>query len=563
MRSLTRFFELLKAQLGGFSLAAKALIGAVLVVMVLALLLVAQLTGNRQLMPLGISMEVGEDVRARAAAYLDQRGIRYEVRANDLWVPPNQKYDIYAALAANDLIAPEQIDFEKLLRDPSPFTDRETKRQQYLVATQNKVERMIVAQTGVRSASVVVSMPVQKTGLGAARIRPSASVTVQPSGPSLDSRQANGIARLVAAAFSGMDVADVTVMDLATGRAMSGVPDSKLGASLLLEHVQLAEAYVEDKIRELLVDIPGLLVAARVELVTERTQGRRTSVQKPVTGVNREATRESSSENSYVPQEPGVRANVGGAMSLRNAGRASRRSESTSETDLTSVFPNEQETFDDPGGQFRRVNVSMRVPRSWLAQLWRLATQAAADQEPTDADLAPIRDARLASLRETVAALVDMTAADEGAVAGTVTVIDYDDRPAALATGMLPGATGRDRGAGVVGMLVSEGLISTVAVVLLGAVSLGLMFMMVRKATRDEELPSPEELVGIPPALAEAEDDLVGEARETDAALEGVEIDEATVRRSQMLEQINQLARKEPEEAASLVRKWIRADGQA
>ena len=86
------------------------------------------------------------------------------------------------------------------------------------------------------------------------------------------------------------------------------------------------------------------------------------------------------------------------------------------------------------------------------------------------------------------------------------------------------------------------------------------MLMMVRKATREEELPSVEEIVGIPPALTDIDSAVVGEADETIAAMEGVEIDEGSVRRQQMIDQINDLALSAADEGASLLRRWIKTD---
>jgi len=110
------------------------------------------------------------------------------------------------------------------------------------------------------------------------------------------------------------------------------------------------------------------------------------------------------------------------------------------------------------------------------------------------------------------------------------------------------------------GGLGSESIIRSVTLGALAVVSLLLMFMMVRKASRQEDMPTAEELVGIPPALAEVDEALVGEADETVAAMEGLEIDEGSVRRSQMLEQINDLAQNRSDEVAGLLRKWIKTD---
>ena len=88
-----------------------------------------------------------------------------------------------------------------------------------------------------------------------------------------------------------------------------------------------------------------------------------------------------------------------------------------------------------------------------------------------------------------------------------------------------------------------------------------MMFLMVRKASAREELPSPQELGGTPPALQGAESDVVGEAQESSPPLEGVEIQEEALRRQQMLDQINEMVTRNSDEAASLLRRWIKTQG--
>ena len=91
--------------------------------------------------------------------------------------------------------------------------------------------------------------------------------------------------------------------------------------------------------------------------------------------------------------------------------------------------------------------------------------------------------------------------------------------------------------------------------------SLAMMFLMVRKASVREELPSPAEIVGLPPALETDDSDLVGEAEESSLALEGVELDDSELRRGQVLEQINETIKTSPDDAANLMRRWARAEG--
>jgi flagellar biosynthesis/type III secretory pathway M-ring protein FliF/YscJ len=92
----------------------------------------------------------------------------------------------------------------------------------------------------------------------------------------------------------------------------------------------------------------------------------------------------------------------------------------------------------------------------------------------------------------------------------------------------------------------------------LALVSLAMMAMLVRKATKKAELPTAEELVGIPPAL-QADGDLYGEADEGDVPMSGIELDEEQVRSSKMLEQVGELVKSSPETAAGLLQSWISA----
>jgi hypothetical protein len=105
----------------------------------------------------------------------------------------------------------------------------------------------------------------------------------------------------------------------------------------------------------------------------------------------------------------------------------------------------------------------------------------------------------------------------------------------------------------------ASGLVETVVLGVLGLMALVLMFTMVRRAGRRTELPTAEELVGVPPAL-EIAGDLVGEADESDAAMQGIEITEEEVKVQKMRELVGDLINTNPEAAASLVGRWISED---
>ena len=94
----------------------------------------------------------------------------------------------------------------------------------------------------------------------------------------------------------------------------------------------------------------------------------------------------------------------------------------------------------------------------------------------------------------------------------------------------------------------------------LALVSLAMMFMMVRRSSGTDVVPTAAELAGIPPVLDDDSAEIVGEADEASPALVGVELDDEDLRRKQMLDQLNELIKKEPSEVATLLRRWMRTE---
>ena len=84
--------------------------------------------------------------------------------------------------------------------------------------------------------------------------------------------------------------------------------------------------------------------------------------------------------------------------------------------------------------------------------------------------------------------------------------------------------------------------------------------MMVRKAGSQSRLPTAQEIVGVPPPLPTDQSEVVGEAEESAPAMEGLELDDEALRQKQMLGQISNMVRQNPDEVANLLRRWIRVE---
>ncbi len=105
-------------------------------------------------------------------------------------------------------------------------------------------------------------------------------------------------------------------------------------------------------------------------------------------------------------------------------------------------------------------------------------------------------------------------------------------------------------------LALGSGLVEKVILGVLAAAAMGMMLAMVRKAGRKTEMPTAEELVGLPPPL-ETKTDMIGEADESDSPLAGIEVNETDVAANKMLEQVGDLVKRSPEDAAKLLNRWV------
>jgi len=121
--------------------------------------------------------------------------------------------------------------------------------------------------------------------------------------------------------------------------------------------------------------------------------------------------------------------------------------------------------------------------------------------------------------------------------------------------GFMGSLMGSGGGGGGSLLLGNGNLVETVLVGVLAAVSVLMMLMMVKRSSKDIQLPTAEELVGLPPQL-DGSSDLIGEADEGDAAMAGIEVDDAVIQIQQLRDQVTELIASDPEAAAGLVERW-------
>lgn len=556
MQALQNLMTTIRAQMSGLTTQAKLLIGSLMVILVMTLFLVAQYAGKTSMVPLAVS-HLGDDGRARVVAWLGDRGIPHEDSASGgIMVPSERSAEIVAQLYNNgDIIEADQIDFNSLIGQESPFISREQNRQRWLNATMNVLGRMIGQMDGIRQARVIIATPDRTPGIGGADVRPSATVYVNTAGNGLAKTKVDAIANAVARSHARLVATNVAVVDEA-GKYYRARSDEDFEATGHLDVQREHENYLRRKIEDHLRYIRGVHVAVNAMVDTTRRESRQESFEDPKVGPIEESSRTLSTTNQRSSGTPGVRVNTG--VAVNNSGTTSNHSDESSDALTIPMFPRGVSTEKDAGGYARKINASIGIPRSYFLAQFRVS---AGDPEaaPTEAELQPLVTTETARIEEDIKLLID-TDGNEAAIDGSVRVSLIADIDEIYGNGEPGSASGLADASG--GMLAggTESIVKYASLGGLAMISLLMMFMMVRKASVREELPTAEDLVGIPPALSDDESDLVGEAEESEPVLEGMEVDEASIQRQQMLEQVSNLIIQAPDEAAGLVRKWLRDD---
>ena len=559
MQALQRLIENITVQMKALKGTARLLIAALMVIAALSLFLVAQITGQPGMLPLPMDLS-NEESRAMAIAYLDSADIPYEQNGGSVLVPTEQRYTIVAKLLDSNAISPDKINFDKLIGESSPFLTRGQHEKRWLTAKMNVLSAMISSFKGIERATVVIDTAA-KAGLGRSVMPASASVTVRPNGGSLSQSQVDAIAQLVAGSQSGLKVQNVAVIDARNGKAHHVLDEDEATAGKYLKQKLELEREVKETLLAAMAYIPGVIVGVNVIPDTTKKITRHDTFDNPVVAPINETSRDIDSTDQRSAGEPGVRSNIGIEIGPSNP-IGSRLTDSRVTSKMEPRFPQKSTYEEDSKGYPLKINATVSVPRSYFIAKYQ-QDQGDPEAEPDAATLATIEQSELDRIKLAIEPLID-TGPLENTVVGQIVVSSYPDF--AMLVDMAPvnleleGGSWFGGGGSGAGGIMTDGLVRYVGLGGLAFISLAMMFLMVRKATVREALPSAEEIAGLPPMLETPETDLIGEAEESALALEGLELDDAELRRQQVTEQINETIKNDPSESANLVRRWAKGD---
>ncbi|MDP3332842.1 MAG: flagellar basal-body MS-ring/collar protein FliF [Methylococcaceae bacterium] len=225
--------------------------------------------------------EIGEKDVAEIIEVLNTQAIKYKVEAgsNAILVPTDQVSDVKLKLAAQGLPRSNSLGYELLDKDQGLGASKGVELMRFQRALEGEIARTIMAIQSVKSARVLLALPVQSVFVRE-RKKPSASVIVNLyQGRALDKGQIESIIHLVASSVPQMDSDQVTVVDQ-KGQLLNS-KNSTADANLStrqFEYKKSIEEHLMERIGNILTPLVGAdgmraQISADVDFTeTDRTQ---------------------------------------------------------------------------------------------------------------------------------------------------------------------------------------------------------------------------------------------------------------------------------------------------
>jgi flagellar M-ring protein FliF len=213
-----------------------------------------------------VPAEENPDVKAQVKKILDEKGYRYQIKNEAIWVRDFEKDKITMELAG----AFTDVEIFKFVFETDFAATQWQREKRWQVALQRKLQRMVSSIDAVRNAYVTITPASEARTLGFQGEQAKASVIVDLHlGKRLTKQNVIAIANLVAGSLRDLKPHKVNIMDT-TGRYYR-VPDPKESYTMAQDLMDIqaeAERRLEEKVRKVLFPFYGdnVFVAATVIL---------------------------------------------------------------------------------------------------------------------------------------------------------------------------------------------------------------------------------------------------------------------------------------------------------
>lgn len=584
MDRLRQSIGTIQASLGGLSASQKMLMVMLAAVLGLTLLVVSQFAGRTEY----VEFLSGASPEDRNAALVSLKAAGYPIQqdaSGKVLVKPEDATVMMARLAEQGKLPSNTSDIlDRIAAAPTWLSTRDDKRAAMARARAAELSRWIGAMQGIEKAQVFLDVP-EAIGIGVPARTPRASVMVWPrggDGVGLPQRTVDAIARLIGGAVTGLDATKVVVTDAVAGRDYKVRDESESGASDYREHVARTERDYREKLQKLVAHIPGAVVEVTADVDFTRVNSVREKAlplgEGTVSVVSKTIESNKNQQNITPGSDGATGANVATNVGA-NGGSGEKNEEVKNDTEFT-VLPGKQvDRITDSRGMPTRLVASVNIPRDAIVAMIKVekappptgdagaggaaapAADGAKEQPPTEQEITARFEREKTELASTIKPHLMGRTPEGGPVEGEVRVAMVSGGGMGVVglASMNGGGGGGDGGmlSLVMGSGGGGGLIDKVLMGVLALVSLGMMLMMVRKAGKKLNIPTPEELVGLPPPKLDSGESVVGEADEGDAPLAGIELGEEQLRVEKMRQQVTELVKQKPDMAAKLINRWI------
>ncbi|MGD0138946.1 MAG: flagellar M-ring protein FliF C-terminal domain-containing protein [Tepidisphaeraceae bacterium] len=540
-------FTRIQEQLGGLSATQKMLVVSLLTIMVMTLLWWSHWAAEPEMSALLDQSLSTEDV-GLITANLDARDIPHQVVGDKVMVPADRKMEVLAVLGYSNAL-PKEFDkgFNEIIKqmnwlDPPDKTD-----QMFLRAKEQTLATMIRCWPGIAEADVVID-PSEDRHIGDNDVQPVATVTITTGrNNKLANRQlAESAADVICGAQAGLQRGHVNaIIDGVSFPIKDRSADGMDSGGDGVEMQQQYEDYYRKKIEDALEDIRGVMVSVTVKVDTSQTTTTIHKVDPKQTvsvPMQTEETTEEQNAQMASQEEPGAMANTSLSLPSSGGGGGGGSTNSTEKNEFKSDYGNQDEVIKQGAGTATVQSASVRVPRSYFIQAYKNENGGKDTEDP--AVLKTYIDAQLLKIHNEVKGCAAFPT-DDALFVETYSDVVQPELPLGQATAASPMSTalgkhGKEIGVGV-----------------LAVISLFMILMMARSKGGIPAAAVPQSLAAAEAPTLSGNETVVGSAAENNEALDGMELDEETVKEQQVLDQVQKMVTSNPDAAASLVKRWL------
>ena len=447
------------------------------------------------------------------------------------------------------------------------FSSEEQNNRQWNNARQRVLTRFFLSFPYVQDGSVIISVGEQQT-LGRRPLPSTATVNLKTrNNLALTSSQVQAVAETVCGAVSGMKREDVHI--IVNGQPYRAPSDDTPMPTDLVEAKKHLEDYYAGKLEYQFSSYGDVKISVNVvpDLSSRTSTATIVDPKNVVSRPINEKTQETDSTDggASAAGQPGVLSNTGAAVAdTAVAGRGNSSTNTLNSTESKVVIGETTTTSVTPAGvETKDLTASISLPRSYFVSVYRnkLKDPKAEPKDQAEEDKFQA-DVIAPELRKAVALAKNVI----GAKSDDQIKVDWYDDAIALHLPE-PAAASTTFASGTIPLISQYAKQGVLALVALGA--LGMMLRMVRRAVRPAGT-TPTPMCSSPASgpkkhkkkpggveQLDATDDVFGEANQGEAVLTGIELDDATLASRKMVDEVSTMIRENPENAASLVKRWM------